>query len=85
MDQQTFINILIGVIFAIIGWYVRVMWDAQKELSRDLRDLELGLPERFARKDDMEKLADALFRKLDSMAETQVQILRALDGKQDRK
>ena len=72
MDSQTLLNVLFGILCTAFGWFFRVMWEAQKELQRDLGDLEKGLPHDYVLKRDYEKdIADIkimlgkIFDKLD--------------------
>jgi hypothetical protein len=52
MDWQTVINIGLGAILTGLGWFARELWDAIKELRRDIRSIEKGLPEDYARRDE---------------------------------
>jgi hypothetical protein len=54
MDSQTLINILFGAISAAFGWIFRVVWEAVKEMQRDLRDIEKNLPHDYVLKKDYE-------------------------------
>ncbi len=51
MDQQI-INWLFIAFGAAIGWILKVVWDAIKDLKADLRVIERDLPEVYVRKDD---------------------------------
>lgn len=51
MDQQL-INWLFTGFGAAIGWILKVVWDAIKDLKADLRAIEKDLPEVYVRKDD---------------------------------
>lgn len=51
MDQQL-INWLFTGFGAAIGWILKVVWDAIKDLKADLRVIEKDLPEVYVRKDD---------------------------------
>ena len=53
MEWQTVINIGGGSLLAALGWFAREIWDAAKELRRDMHRLERDLPEVYARKDEM--------------------------------
>ena len=53
MEWQTVINIGGGSLLAALGWFAREIWDAVKELRRDMHLLERDLPEVYARKDEM--------------------------------
>ena len=50
--DQVIINWLFAGIGAAIGWVLKVIWDAIKELKSDLRVIERDLPEVYVRKDD---------------------------------
>lgn len=51
MDQQL-INWLFASFGAAVGWILKVVWDAIKDLKNDLREIEKDLPEVYVRKDD---------------------------------
>ena len=52
MENQHFINALIGGGFAILGWFARELWAAVKELKSDLAKLREDLPREYVVKDD---------------------------------
>lgn len=54
MDQQI-INWLFAGFGAAIGWILKVIWDAIKDLKTDLRTIERDLPEVYVRKDDFKE------------------------------
>lgn len=51
MDQVV-INWLFAAVGTLIGWLVKVLWDAIKELKADMKQIERDLPEVYVRKDD---------------------------------
>lgn len=53
MEWQTVINISGGSLLAALGWFAREIWDAVKELRRDIHRIERDLPEIYARKDEV--------------------------------
>lgn len=55
MDWQTVINIGGAGLLATLGWFGREIWDAVKELRRDIRQIEKDLPEVYARRDEMKE------------------------------
>lgn len=72
MDSQTLINGLFGILCAVAGWFFRVLWEAQKELQKDLGDLEKGLPHTYVLKidyqqdiNDIKIMLGKIFDKLD--------------------
>lgn len=76
LQPQLIVNIVAGIILGGIGWFGRQIWDAVKELRKDLHDLEVDLPKTYTTKDDftsaMQKVSDGLQRiydKLDNKAD----------------
>lgn len=60
MDWQTVINIVGGAVLTAIGWFAREIWDAVKELRRDIQRIEHNLPEIYVRKDDFKRAIDEM-------------------------
>lgn len=50
--DQTIINWLFTGFGAALGWVVKVVWDAIKDLKADVKQIERDLPEVYVRKDD---------------------------------
>lgn len=42
-----------AALFAILGWLLRTLWSAVDSLRRSLSDLEVSLPNVYARRDDV--------------------------------
>lgn len=74
MDLQTAANILLAAGIAGIGWFARVLWEANKDLREDLARLREKIAETYVTKVDFR---DAWREVMD--------LLRAIDGKLDRK
>lgn len=55
MDTQAFINVGVGIGLAGVGWFARQMWEAVKELRRDLHQLEKDLPTNYVQKVDLDR------------------------------
>jgi len=64
----------------IMGWFVRVLWDAQKELQEDMKKIELHISENYTKrndfrdaianlKNDFKEMSVPLFKKLDKIEE----------------
>jgi len=75
MDQTVFNFILAGV-SSVLGWFLREMWSAVKELKSDLAKLREELPHEYVVKDDyredireIKALLNKLYEKLDGKAD----------------
>lgn len=74
--DQSIINILIGSVLGVLGWFARQLWDAVQELKHDITKIEVDLPTHYVRKDELEQRFDKIetmlnriFEKLDSKAD----------------
>ena len=75
MDQSLF-NFLLGGVSAVLGWFLREMWAAVKELKADLAKLREELPHDYVVKGDyradvreLKEMLQRLFDRLDSKAD----------------
>ena len=76
MDWQNVINIGIGSLLAIGGWFARQLWDAVQKLKSDMSRLELSISDNYVKKDDwtdgikeLKEMLGKIFDKLDSKAD----------------
>ena len=76
MENQNFINALIGGGFAILGWFARELWSAVKELKTDLSRLREDLPKTYVARDDyredikgIKEMLAKIFDKLENKAD----------------
>lgn len=76
MDQDI-INIIIGTVLSVLGWFARQLWDAVQTLKTDMKQIEVSLPTHYVRKDELE----ARFDKLEVMLD---RIFEKLDHKVDK-
>ena len=77
MNDQDIINVIIGVILSVLGWFARQLWDAVQTLKNDMKELEVELPTHYLRKDEFESRLD----KIENMLE---RIFDRLDSKADK-
>ena len=74
--DQTLLNWVYGGVMTIIGWFGRVLWEADRDLRQDLSKLREDLPKQYVAKDDyredvreikamLEKIFDRLETKAD--------------------
>lgn len=77
MDLQIVINLGLGVIMALLGWFAHEVWTAVKELKSDMSGLREDLPKTYVLKEDYRRdiyeIKDLLNRIVDK-----------LDGKADK-
>lgn len=78
---QMALNIAMLIVAALGGWVAKMLFDrldklekADEKLGAQITDLRAILPERYAPKDDVERLGDRLF-----------EALRRIEDKIDRK
>lgn len=77
MEHQSLINIIVGTVLSVLGWFARQLWDAVQELKNDMQRIEVELPSHYVRKDELE----ARFDKIESMLQ---RIFEKLDTKADK-
>jgi hypothetical protein len=51
MEQQL-INILGAIVAVLIGWFIRILWEAQTKMRQDIDGLNKSIPETYVRRDD---------------------------------
>lgn len=73
MDWQNVINVGIGSLLAVGGWFARQLWDAVQKLKSDISRLELTISDNYVKKDDwkdgikeLKEMLGKIFDKLDS-------------------
>ena len=67
MDPQIYLNWLFGGVMAILGWLGKTLWDAVDTLKRDVKDIEVALPEKYVSKIDIERRFDRIDATLNSI------------------
>lgn len=84
MDAQTAFNMVVGLVAFLGGWVLNSLKDSIKslqstdsELADKVQHIEVLVAGSYVKRDDLEKLSDALFNKLDK-------IELKLDGKADK-
>ena len=53
-DGQHFFNTAITLCGALGGWILKTIWDAIKEIKRDVKELNREVNQDFVRKDDFQ-------------------------------
>lgn len=65
------------LVSVVAGWSLKTLWDAQKDVTRDLATLEVKLAENYVRKVDLQPILERMERSLRSIEDK-------LDGKADK-
>ena len=58
--DQTLVNWILTGGGAALGWVMKVIWDAIKDLKADMKQIERDLPEIYVRKDDFRETVKGL-------------------------
>ena len=76
MDNQSILNLLFSSTGLVLGWFLRELWAAVKELKADLAKLREELPTYYVAKDDyrqdvreLKEMLNKLFDKLDTKSD----------------
>jgi hypothetical protein len=68
---------LMGVGGTVLGWLLREVWGAVDKLRTDLQSLQSSIADKYARKDDVQVMAENIMTFLRRIEDK-------LDGKQDK-
>lgn len=55
MDSQAVFDWMVGVGGAIVGWALKMIWEAIKEIRTDIRELDNQMHNDFVRRDDFKE------------------------------
>lgn len=67
IDFQNWFEIMVGVLGLVGGWFLRILWFDTKELTSKVQQIELLVAGQYIRKEEFERLTEALFAKLDKI------------------
>ena len=77
MEMQQIIDLGLGAVMAVIGWFARELWSAVKELKSDLSKLREDLPKSYVSKDDYRE-------DIRELKEIMNKVFDRLENKQDK-
>jgi len=77
MDLQIAINISLGALMSVLGWFGLEVWGAVRDLKLDVSGLREDLPKTYVMKEDYRE-------DVREIKEMLVRIFDKLDGKADR-
>ncbi len=76
MDNQSILNLLFTSSGLVLGWFLRELWSAVKDLKCDLAKLREEIPKQYISKDDykddireLKEMLTKLFDKLDTKSD----------------
>jgi len=82
--EQTVVNTLFGLVSALLGWGLKVIWDSlrqlqetDKELADKVSQIEVLVAGRYVTREEFTSVVNRLFQRLDL-------VLEALSHKEDR-
>ena len=75
--NESLLNYGLAVVVGIIGWFVRVLWDADKEMRDSLSKMREELPRTYVLREDYR-------RDIYEIKELLKEIRAGLDGKVDK-
>ncbi|CAB4146905.1 hypothetical protein UFOVP1614_19 [uncultured Caudovirales phage] len=84
MDWQNVINLGIGSIFAVGGWFCRQLWDSVKELKKDIGDLELHVSESYVKKSEVDTIKGEMDKRFDKLELMIARLYDKIDAKADK-
>jgi hypothetical protein len=84
MDWQNFINVGIGSLLAVGGWFCRQLWDSVKELKADIADLKLHVSENYVKKSEVESLRTDMDKRFDRLEQMIARLYDKIDSKADK-
>ena len=71
-NNQLLFNVIIGALYLVAGWLMKVMWDSLRDLrtadtilADKVGTMEVLVAGSYAKRDELDKMANAIFLKLD--------------------
>lgn len=87
MDQSVF-NWTVALCGVLGGWILKVIWEAIKDLKKEVRDVDKHLNENFVRRDDFKdavaEIKHDMREGFDKVDRTLGLIFKKLEGKEDK-
>tara|TARA_R110002153_G_C13124361_1_gene479177 strand:- start:374 stop:625 length:252 start_codon:yes stop_codon:yes gene_type:complete len=72
--EQTFINILVGMVATLFGWLLKTIWNsvaalqkADEELTEKVNRIEVLVAGEYVKRDEFQGALTRLFQKLDNI------------------
>jgi hypothetical protein len=84
MDWQNVINIGIGSLLAVGGWFCRQLWDSVKELKSDISDLKLHVSDSYVKKSEVDSIKADMDKRFDRLEQMIARLFDKIDAKADK-
>lgn len=87
MEQSVF-NWIVALCGVLGGWILKVIWEAIKDLKKEVRDVDRHLNESFVRRDDFKdavaEIKHDMREGFDKVDRTLGLLFKKLEGKEDK-
>lgn len=77
MDWQTAFNVSAGALGLLGGWVLKTLWEAMRDVRKDVSSLRETIPETYVRRDSFIEFRRELFSQLNRIEDK-------IDGKADK-
>ena len=84
MDFPLIINLAVGLVVGVGGWFARQLWDSVKELKNDLSSIRLHMSENYVKKSEVEGFRADMDRRFDRIEMLFDKLYERLDHKADK-
>jgi hypothetical protein len=84
MEQQI-VNIFLGSLISALGWIIKIFWQSNKELEKQLGEHKLFAANNYLKIERFERLVKELFDKIDKVSDKIDNTFDTLDSKIDVK
>lgn len=88
MDEyQSLINWLIlgvSIVSSVIGWFVRVLWDAVAVLKNDIKSIEVLLPNEYVKQSNFDRIMERFDKDRHTEHDEVMTKLESINSKFDR-
>ena len=84
MDWQNVINIGIGSLLTVGGWFCRQLWDSVKELKSDISDLKLHVSDSYVKKSEVDSIKADMDKRFDRLEQMIARLFDKIDAKADK-
>lgn len=84
MSLQEIINTSIATAFAVIGWFVRTMYDSVTNLKQDVDNHKLHVSETYVKKSEVDTLRGDMDKRFDRIEQMIARLYDKIDAKADK-